>query len=31
MAFEEKTLRCRDCGQEFAFTVGEQEFYQTHG
>ncbi len=31
MAFEEKTLRCRDCGQEFAFTVGEQEFYQSHG
>jgi len=31
MALEEKTLRCRDCGQEFVFTVGEQEFYQSHG
>jgi len=20
-----------DCGQEFVFTVGEQEFYQSHG
>ena len=27
MALEEKTLRCRDCGQEFVFTTGEQEFY----
>jgi len=26
MALEEKTLRCRDCGQEFVFTTGEQEF-----
>jgi CxxC-x17-CxxC domain-containing protein len=31
MALEEKTLRCRDCGQEFVFTVGEQEFYAAHG
>jgi CxxC-x17-CxxC domain-containing protein len=31
MALEEKTLRCRDCGQEFVFTTGEQEFYQSHG
>jgi CxxC-x17-CxxC domain-containing protein len=31
MALEEKTLRCRDCGQEFLFTVGEQEFYASHG
>jgi CxxC-x17-CxxC domain-containing protein len=31
MALEEKTLRCRDCGQEFVFTTGEQEFYQAHG
>ena len=31
MAYEEKTLRCRDCGLEFAFTIGEQEFYQSHG
>lgn len=31
MAFEEKEIRCRDCGKEFAFTIGEQEFYQSHG
>ena len=31
MALEEKTLKCLDCGQDFAFTVGEQEFYQSHG
>jgi len=27
----ERTLTCRDCGQEFVFTVGEQEFYQQRG
>ena len=31
MALEEKTLTCRDCGKEFAFTTGEQEFYHSHG
>lgn len=31
MALEEKNLRCRDCGQDFIFTVGEQEFYSAHG
>ena len=31
MALEDKTLTCRDCGQEFTFTVGEQEFYLSHG
>ncbi|HEX9037552.1 MAG TPA: zinc-ribbon domain containing protein [Ktedonobacterales bacterium] len=29
--FEDKTLRCRDCGQEFTFSAGEQEFYQQRG
>ena len=24
----DKTLVCRDCGAEFVFTVGEQEFYK---
>jgi len=24
---EDKTLICRDCGREFVFTAGEQEFY----
>ena len=25
------TLRCRDCGQDFVFTTGEQEFYASRG
>ena len=28
---EDKTLICRDCGQEFVFTTGEQEFYTQRG
>ncbi len=28
---EDKTLVCKDCGQEFIFTVGEQEFYKEKG
>jgi CxxC-x17-CxxC domain-containing protein len=28
---EEQILYCRDCNREFAFTVGEQEFYARHG
>jgi len=31
MTFQEKTLRCSDCGASFTFTAGEQEFYQTKG
>ena len=31
MALEDKTLTCCDCGQEFTFTTGEQEFYLSHG
>ena len=31
MALEDKTLTCRECGQEFTFTVGEQEFYVSRG
>lgn len=31
MALADKTLTCRDCGQEFTFTTGEQEFYSAHG
>jgi len=27
----DKTIICDDCGQEFVFTVGEQEFYQQKG
>ena len=29
--FEDKVLVCQDCGQEFVYTVGEQEFYQEKG
>jgi DNA-directed RNA polymerase subunit RPC12/RpoP len=28
---EDKTLVCKDCGKEFIFTVGEQEFYKEKG
>ncbi len=31
IGFEDKVLTCRDCGREFVFTAGEQEFYQTRG
>jgi CxxC-x17-CxxC domain-containing protein len=27
----DQTLYCRDCNQEFVFTVGEQEFYASRG
>ena len=29
--YEDKTLRCKDCGKEFVFTAGEQEFYASKG
>ena len=31
MSFEDKLLQCSDCGQEFTFTAGEQEFYSSRG
>ncbi len=27
----DKSLTCRDCGRQFSFTVGEQEFYASKG
>jgi len=27
----DKTLVCKDCGAEFVFTEGEQEFYKEKG
>ncbi len=27
MSFQDKSLQCSDCSQEFTFTAGEQEFY----
>jgi CxxC-x17-CxxC domain-containing protein len=29
--FNDKTLVCKDCGQEFVFTASEQEFYAEKG
>ena len=29
--YEDKTLKCKDCGEEFVFTAGEQEFYAEKG
>ena len=29
--FEDKTLKCKDCGEQFVFTTGEQEFYAQKG
>jgi CxxC-x17-CxxC domain-containing protein len=31
VSFQDKTLTCRDCGQEFIWTAGEQEFYASRG
>ena len=29
--YEDKTLTCKECGNEFVFTAGEQEFYAAQG
>lgn len=29
--YQDKTLVCSDCGAEFTFTAGEQEFYASRG
>lgn len=31
MTYADQTLTCRDCGQAFTFTSGEQEFYASRG
>ncbi|WP_426348389.1 zinc-ribbon domain-containing protein [Alloiococcus sp. CFN-8] len=28
---DDKKIICKDCGQEFLFTVGEQNFYKEKG
>lgn len=28
---EDKSIKCVDCGEDFLFTIGEQEFYREHG
>ena len=29
--FEDETLVCKECGNEFVFTAGEKEFYKAKG
>lgn len=31
VAYEDKVLNCRECGKDFVFTAGEQEFYAQRG
>jgi cold shock CspA family protein len=31
MNYQDKLINCRDCGGQFVFTAGEQEFYDTKG
>ena len=31
MVFTDKLLTCRDCQNQFVFTAGEQDFYQSRG
>ncbi len=31
MEKKDETRTCKDCGQEFVFTVAEQEFYEEKG
>jgi len=31
LAYADKALRCRECGVEFIFTAGEQDFYAEKG
>lgn len=28
---EDRILKCKDCGEQFTFTTGEQEFYAEKG
>ncbi|MBC7248957.1 MAG: zinc-ribbon domain containing protein [Anaerolineae bacterium] len=31
MEFQDKILTCRDCGAQFVFSAGEQEFFRQKG
>lgn len=31
MAYQDKTLKCKDCNKEFTWTTGEQEFFAQKG
>lgn len=28
---QDKTMKCKDCGKDFVWTAGEQQFYQDKG
>jgi len=31
VSYQDKSIRCRDCGQEFTFTASEQQFFAEKG
>lgn len=31
MEYQDKAIKCKDCGEEFVFTANEQEFYASKG
>ena len=31
MIHQDRTVTCKDCGQEFIFTAGEQDFFEEKG
>ncbi len=31
MSFQDKSIRCSDCGTTFTFSSGEQEFFESKG
>jgi hypothetical protein len=31
VTYQDKSIRCSDCGTTFTFTAGEQEFYASKG
>lgn len=31
MTYQDKTIQCSDCGANFSFTAGEQEFFASKG
>ncbi len=31
MSYSDKVLNCRECGKDFVWTAGEQEFYASRG
>jgi hypothetical protein len=31
VSYQDKSIHCRDCGQEFTFTASEQQFFAEKG